>query len=63
LLEAVNGLLELQPLIKPSEDHDRETVFTIEEFHEYAQRLEQARTIAELTSLYWISDAITQAEN
>jgi hypothetical protein len=63
LLEAVNGLLELQPLIKPSKDHDGETVFTIEEFHKYAQRLEQARTIAELTSQYWISDAIAQVEN
>lgn len=58
LREAMAGLIEMQQLVLPSEDFDGAQTLSIEEVLEYAQRLEQARPLAEGVKLFWIADVL-----
>lgn len=58
LREAMSGLIEMRQLVLPSEDFDGAQALSIEEVLEYAQRLEQARPLAEGAKLFWSADVL-----
>ena len=58
LREAMSGLIEMRQLVLPSEDFDGAQALSIEEILEYAQRLEQARPLAEGVKLFWSADVL-----
>jgi hypothetical protein len=58
LSEAMAGLTEVQRLVRPSNEFDGSQVLSVDEFADYAQRLEQAQGLAEATKLYWIADVL-----
>jgi hypothetical protein len=56
--EAIAGVIQLHRLVRPSEEFDGKQAFTIDQAFEYAQRLEQARPLAEGIRLYWTTDTL-----
>ena len=63
LREAIAGITQLHKLVQPSQEFNGRQEMTIDDIFEYAQRLEQARSLAEGIRLYWIADALDLIEN
>ncbi len=62
LQEVVDVMKKLAILIRPTTADDSTHSLTINDFQEYAGRLEQARLYAEMARLLWISDFLETAQ-
>lgn len=58
LKQAVEGLIEMDRLVRPSDHGDAQQVLGIDAIVEYAHRLAQARPLAEDIRLYWLADVL-----
>jgi hypothetical protein len=61
LQEAIGAIAEMAAMIKPTDAETQSHLVTLDQFAEYAKRLEQARSLAEAARLLWVSDVLTAA--
>lgn len=61
LQEAIGAITEMAGMIKPTNAETQSHLVTLDQFAEYAKRLEQARSLAEAARLLWVSDVLTAA--